>query len=164
MLLGYLTTSLHHLLKSNRKALDVLKSRFYQSFRRLFFPRFGPSPCSCFDNAGPSFAGSGAASAALSLALASDFAMSFSAALLTSERSSGFSIVSHSSVSISGLVTLSFFVLGSSLFADFSAAATKDDACVSRGNEDELGADVSSVTSVDLLSGRSSFVGGKYFL
>jgi len=61
-------------------------------------------------------------------------------------------------------MTFSFFVSGFSLFADLSAAATSDEAWVSRGSEDVLPSVAGGVSLAGSGCGRSSAVGGKNFL
>ncbi len=141
-----------------------MKLRSYQSFNRLFFSWLPTELASFSSAAGFSSIISGIASPAVFLTLDSDLASIFSAALSVSRNSSGFSMVSQSSGSTSGFITFSFFLPGSSLFADLSAAATSDEAWVSRGSEDVLPSITGGVSLAVSGCGRSSAVGGKTFL
>ena len=60
----------------------------------------------------------------------------------------------------SGLVTLSFFAVVDSPFADASTAATREDACVSRGAAGSE-ADSSAGSALSDVAGKSVGVGGK---
>lgn len=134
----------------------------YQSFNKLFFPRL-PLSSSLASRAGFSSTCSGMA---FSTPLAVE-AISLSS-LSASRKSSGFSIVCHSSLSlfVSGLVTFNFFVVGCSLLAELVAAARRDEAWVSSKPDEDEGAvaGVETVLSLSETEERSDWVGGKYFL